>query len=786
MKNILKNFWVVLTRFKVASILNLIGLAVAFAVFSVIMMQSYWELSYNKHFANYESTFRLETDFMDEGNFGVNISRPMGEAIGASSASIKAYACSWGSVGVSNINVDAAGGGSADLQVAFTYASADFPKIFGFERLSGDLTRFAEPHSAIIDGATAERLFAGIDPLGQQIRTEDDTLSVVGVYKTMPKNSSFSNGIYTNIGDMFLDDRSEWGFYYYYQLHSPKNAPAAKNDILRAVNDYFGTENENKVEAKNMVLLPVADIYFEGGESNDYKGNYALTTLLMTIAFLIIGIAVINYINFFMALVPIRVRAVNINKIFGAPLRALRWNIIAEAVGMVAIAFIASLFLVELCSNSAISGFVECSLAIEDNWLVMALTALIALAVGLIGGVYPAFYITRFAPLVGLKGAFGRSRSGQRLRTVLVGFQYIISIALIIASLFVALQTTFMQGHDMGFSRDRILNVRVGGKIASQPAAFLDLLKQNPAIEDVAYSDNNIVNIGMGWGREVAGEEVFFTSLPVSWNYPQFMNIKLVAGRYFIKEDASKTNGTIILNETAARKYKMKVGDFIEGHSEDPAEVVGIVADFNFRSMKYAVEPIILYEFGSAGWRIPSVASIRIAPTAELEPVMASIAATIKKLNPDFTDDMIKIEPLDNKIERLYEKEHKLNSIIILFSIVAIIISLVGVFGLVVFEVQYRRREIALRKVHGASWQSIPAMINRKFVVITIISALIAIPAAYYGVWVWLQGFAYKVPLYWWVAAVAVASVLLITVIIVTVQTVKAATENPIKSLMSE
>jgi putative ABC transport system permease protein len=344
-----------------------------------------------------------------------------------------------------------------------------------------------------------------------------------------------------------------------------------------------------------------------------------------------------------------------------------------------------------------------------------------------------------------------------------------------------------MQKLNYGFNRDRLLTVSVGGKIAAQPQAFLSELRKNPAIEGIAYGDNSIISIGMGWGREHNGERVNYKCLPVSWNYPEFMGLELIEGRFFIEEDASKVGGTYIFNEAAIQTFNIKVGDFMGGHSDkEYAEVVGIVKDFNFTSLQNEITPLAIYEFGCEGWRIPSKAHIRLSPSADFKETTDFIAACMKEINPDINLDKIKIYPFDTEIENLYTKELKLTKIISLFSLVAIIISLMGVFGIVVFENQHRRKEIALRKIHGSTASLILGMFNRKFIVILLISFVIAAPAAYFGVAIWLSGFAFKTPVYWWVFAGGFLVVAFITLFTVTLQTFHTANENPVRAIKTE
>jgi putative ABC transport system permease protein len=291
----------------------------------------------------------------------------------------------------------------------------------------------------------------------------------------------------------------------------------------------------------------------------------------------------------------------------------------------------------------------------------------------------------------------------------------------------------------------------------------------------------------MRWGQNVNGEYINYPCLPVSWNYPEFMGLELVEGRFFIEDDASKTGGSFIFNEAAAKKFGVKVGDFMGGHSDtEQAEIVGIVKDFNFASLQDNIKPLALYEFGSTGWRVPSLAYIRLNTTADFKQTADFITSCMVELNPNMEADKIKITPFDEHIESLYASEIKITKIISLFSLVTILISLMGVFGIVVFENQHRRKEIALRKIHGSTTALILGMFNRKFIIILAISAVIAIPIAYFGITKWLSGFAYKIPIYWWVFAGGFLVVAFITLLTVTLQTFHVANENPINSIKSE
>jgi putative ABC transport system permease protein len=792
MKNILRNFWLTLSRFKTASILNILGLTVAFTVFMVIMTQTYWELTYNKGIRQHERIFRLLKK--DNENLGFVFSRPLGEAIGKTSPSVEAFACVGGGSYDKLVQILFTQGKIKETKTTFSKVSPEITKILSLECIEGDFSRFEEPNASIIPTSLADVLFSENNAVGHHIIFPEytDTLQIIAVYKDLPSNCTFKNRVYINMGEKDINSRFNSSYSYYFKL----NASGSKADIEIQANKIFRemymNDNEDEVDEDNeeiteLFLEPFSNLYYSKIQNFNETGNKTLTNLLSAIAILIIFIALINYINFFMALVPVRIRSININKVFGTPTLALRLNIIGEAVGLLLFSFGLALLAVQYLSDTSLNELIITSLKISQNLFPVFMTAVLVVVTGILAGLFPAFFITKFNPILTLKGSFGRSKQGLRFRSVLIIFQFSISIILIIGAGFMHLQSRYMQKYDYGFNRNRLITLDVGGKIAAQPQTFLSELKKNPHIEEMAYAFAPIVNVGMGWGRPYNGESIYFSYHPVSWNYITFMGLQIVEGRSFMEEDVSKSGGTIIFNETAAKKYNIKVGDNIYGHNwNENAEIVGIVKDFNFTSLQKTIEPLALYEFGCKGWMVPSVAHIRLSPDADFQQTSEYITSAMQTIDPGMELDKISIIPFDMTIENLYTKEIKLTKIISLFSVIAIIISLMGVFGIVVFENQHRKKEIALRKIHGSTAKLIIGMFNRKFISILLISFVIAAPIAYFAVVKWLSGFAYRTPIYWWVFALGFLVVAFITLLTVTLQTFHTANENPVKAVKSE
>ena len=263
------------------------------------------------------------------------------------------------------------------------------------------------------------------------------------------------------------------------------------------------------------------------------------------------------------------------------------------------------------------------------------------------------------------------------------------------------------------------------------------------------------------------------------------MGIKISGGRNFTRADELKENGTFIFNEKARKEFELTLEDKVNGHRK-ATDIAGFCEDFNFKPLQYATEPFAFYVFGAHPWQMPRHVYIRTTAGADIESLSRYIIDTILEFDPQMVREKIRVQDFKEELGIEYEKEKKLTLLITLFTFLSIIISLMGVFGLVLFETQYRRKEIGLRRVHGASVNEILMMFNSKFIKIVTICFIIAVPVSWYAVNTWLSGFAYRVPLYWWVFAIAFVIVLAVTVSIVTLKSLRAAYENPSNSIRTE
>ena len=391
-------------------------------------------------------------------------------------------------------------------------------------------------------------------------------------------------------------------------------------------------------------------------------------------------------------------------------------------------------------------------------------------------------------PAFVIKGSFGNSASGRRLRYVLLGFQFVISIALITCSIFIKVQHSYMMSYDMGFDKSHLLTTNIPTSINKEYSSretFEGMLKENPMIADVTFGDGNIVQQSrMGWGRGFKGEQVNFQCYPVSYDFLRFMGIEITEGRDFMADD-ERTEGTFIFNEAARKEFDIQLGDKMHGHRGE-APIVGFCEDFKFRPLQYGVSPFAFYVFGANGWRGYKHLYVRTTPQADIAAVKKHVADCIVKMDTSAKAEDIIIDSFDKELGAQYDKEQELTKLITIFSLLSIVISLLGVFGLVYFETQYRRREIALRRVHGAQISEILRMFVVQYAKMVLVAFVVALPISILIMMRWLQTFAYHTPLHWWVFLIALAIVLAVTSLIVLARSWRAAKEDPVNALYKE
>ena len=805
----IRNFLTLLRRYTTSSVLNIVGMAVAFAAVYLIAVQVKFDLSYNRVIKNSERIYRLEyPNESGNGRWDIWWNRQMPDKLVSICPEVEAA----GSIGVlahskyqneysikrnatvENFTIDLAG------------AEPEGFAVFPFEIIAGCMEDLQTEDQMIISESTAKKynlsvgddLFYGRGALNSAIRT------IVAIYKDFPKPSSISMPMgYVLLEPQEQTSDGDWQDTYYVRLQKGANVDEIEKRMSQMVIDEAiknGTSEEDLADVLALTqprLTPITELYFiEDVAAEGMHGSRSTTYSLIAIAALILVISFINFVNFFFALIPSRIRAVNNYKIFGAPTAKLRLNFLFETVGLILVSLFGAAVIVVLFADTPLKEYISTSVAINENWSLAGAIALGVILFGVVVSLYPAWYITKFSPAFVIKGDFSASKSGRILRYTLVGVQYTISITLIICSLFIYRQHQYMLSRDMGFDKENLLVATIPYEAVNGAWSFeadytkrdalMDKLYQNPQIKAIAWGRGEFTNSRMQWTRPIEnGESEVFNVYAVSWNFLDVMGIQIVEGRNFTTTDEQSETGALIFNQTAAKNLNIDTETSILGHIDGKlTPVVGICEDFDFQSAQYNISPYAFLVFGKYAWDLPRIAYIRTVAGADIAEVRKFITDTVLESSPNIDPEKINVKFFDNELELVYQREDKLSTLVTLFSFLSIVISIIGVFGLVLFETQYRRREIGIRRVHGASVGEILSLFNRKYLYIVAICSAVAIPVSYYIIDQWMQQYVYRTPMSWWVYALAVGVILLITIVTVSLRSWSAANENPTESIM--
>lgn len=786
----------------VSKLLNIAGMAMAFAALYIIMVQVNYDLGYNRRIKDSDRIFAMSMpDWYTPGNWAPWLSRPLCESAIENVPCVE-YGGTLAGGGVYTNKFSLNKDGSGAFVLTRGEASDGALKVFGVEAVEGSLDNLVRWKDLILCESKARELgiHAGDALFIQGNDGTQHQVNVAAIYKDYPQNSDLHDmDCLMNIGDQSIDDFSEWSYPYFVKLHSAEDKELFEQQAFEQIIKTFlnmtsshgediSEEDRNEAEARLKVkLFPLEGMYFEKTfKSPGQNGNRTTTYTLLTIAILVIVIAFINFINFFFALVPVRLRSVNTRKILGASRVRLIGGIVAESVVMILIALAIAAVIVKLFCSSSLASLIPCNALLSQNAGVAVLTALGGILLALVSSFYPASYITSFSPALALKGSFGTASKGKAFRVGLIGFQFVVSLVLIICASFVTMQRQYMLNFDMGFDRSQLLQVNTTEKLADMRESATSLLKTNPQIKDVTWANGDLVaNSRMGWGREFKGEQINFQCYPVSWNFLRFMGIDIIEGRDFMESDEQCEDGIFIFNESARDKFGFTLEDKVAGHQGD-TEIAGFCKNFNYRSLAYGVEPFAFYIFGQNSWKSLYTLYIRTEPGADIPALSDWIKTKLNEMDPSVPKDEFELSFFDSSLNSQYGQEQKTSRIILLFTVLAIVISLMGVFGLVMFEAEYRRKEIGVRRVNGASIADILKMFNSQFVKIVLLCFVIAAPLGWWISTLYLKSFAYRMPVHWWVFALSLAAVLIVTVAVVTLRSLSAVLSDPVESIKTE
>jgi putative ABC transport system permease protein len=772
-----------LRRYRLATILNILGLSIAFAAFMTIMMQVDYDSNFDRCHKDVDRIFRVESGDVFGYEWSTIVSRPWSDVIIRSSPHILAGTIiqPWGK----NIFFSIETGGERHFyEEDFMPVTPSFTDVFTFDMTEGSDRVLADPEKVLIPQSLAHKFFNGEPAVGKILTGRDVTYTVGGVYRDFPRNSSVQNTIYVAIdNNENINKWNDWHYECFVRVDAAENAANLFENLKRTFqapatlsSDFAWKEDGLKFRFTNL-----RDVHFIAGVSHDLtpKSDARYLFILISIAIVIVVIAGINYTNFGTALVPKRIRSINIQKVLGGRVRAIRIVLLVEAVTVCLFAFILSLTMVYIAGNTQLASLVDADmfLLLHVKWV--AMTAGLAVLTGIVAGLYPSWHATSFPPALALKGNFGLSPGGRRLRSILTSIQFISSFTLIISASFIYLQNFYMQHAPLGYDRDELILTNLTPALGERCEVLADRLKTFADIKDVTFSQT-LLSSGDTygtWERSYRGKPISFEILPVDVSFLQVMGIEVTDGRDFCEKDRSSASGVLIFNEKARSTFELTLDEPVGG-----VEVVGFMSDVKFASFRKEVSPMAFY-VSSHEWTRPNYAYIKVKADSDLREALTHVRQTLKEFDAEYP---FNICFFDEVVNRTYEKEQQIGALVTLFSFIAILISIVGVFGLVIFDSEYRRKEIGIRKVFGSTTAEILSLFSRTYIYMLCVSFVLAAPVAYYSVNRWLENFAYKTPMSEWVYLLTFIVVSALTAVTVTFQNWQAANSNPVESIKNE
>lgn len=769
-----------LIRQKLYSLINILGLAIGIALFVMIALFIADEFNYDRFNLNYDRIYRLE-----HGEWCI-----LGPAYGplVQEGVPQILATTRVDVAYGDTRVVRIGEKLTKLEKTILVDTSFFD-IFTFEFISGDpATALQNPYSILLSEEVAGFLYGDENPVGQTLRYDNRfNLQVTGVYR-IPGNFHLTARAIAPFelladihGKDYMKVLGSWNYNTYVLLPEIHD----KNEVESEIRQFFYRRFEDQPRFLELVdrfhLRPFGEIYFAHHlkyEMGVKHGNISNLRIFMIVAVFILLLACINFINLSTARGALRAKEVGLRKVIGSHRRQLILQFLAESVVTVMIALFLALLLSELLlpEFNKLSGS---NLAVELGGSNLLIAILLSVLLGIAAGFYPAFYLTAYNPITVLRGEKNRGKSAIFFRRILIVLQFAISIVLVIGTLTVQKQLMFMKNKDLGFRKDHVIWFRLSRSFENREDAFRQTLLQYPYVKAAGLSYRIPGEIGWQETIQVNGENRQFTFWPVTAEYLDMMGIEFAEGRNFDPHSQTDRDSTVILNEEAVRFFgfenplqeKLK-SPYINGN------VIGVVKDFHFNSVQHQIGPLVMC------WRpgALNVMNVRFADN-EASLAIAMLEKEWQHISPDYP---FEYAFLDDSIEMLYGKEEQFGKSFMYFSILAIFIACLGLFGLASFTTVQRTREIGVRKVFGAEEHTVVMLLVKDFMRWVLIANLIAWPVAWLAAERWLETFSFRIVQSPWIYVAAGLLALSVAVATVSAQALRAARANPVDALKYE
>ncbi len=808
-KNYFKIAWRNLARYRFISFINLFGLTVGLTCCLLILTYIINELSYDRYNKDADQVYRVTRTFYNgNGEQTLKLSAiapPFGYYMPSDFPEIQKMTRL-----LNNGSLPFRYKDKLINQPDVYFADENLFDVFTVKVLKGNpKTALSDPFSVMLTEETAKKYFGNEDPINKVLRANNQfDVKVTGIYKAFPPNAHLHPDILVSFNT--LKDsavygaenlRTNWGnnsFFTYIKL--PKNYDIKKMEarfsafLDNHMAGQYGGVKPSKATSLGLQKLTDIHLYSHTDYEAEPNGDIARVYIFSAIALFILLIACINYMNLSTARSAIRAKEIGIRKVIGARRKELVFQFLSESI---IISWVATLFAF-ICLYftlpwlNQLSGQ-ELSISLLLKWQVLIPLFLTPFIVGFISGVYPALFMSSFKPVKTLKGIFKVSGSSINFRKVLVVTQFAISIILIITTIVVFQQLHYMQNASLGYDKDHVVTLPYYGQLNNQYESFRNTLLRNPNIKSVGLSSR--IPTGrllddMGASAPGADSMVPIKAdiryVATDYDFIPTYGIRMVAGRNFSREYGTDTSNFVI-NESAVKAVGWKSPEEAVGkdfkYGTLTGHIIGVMKDFNFESFHEKIKPLIFIMPASSGNNsFYNSISLKISGQ-NVSSALTTLQDAWQRYLPDLP---YQYSFLDEKFSKLYQAEQRQETIFTVFACIAIFIACLGLFGLSAFAITQRVKEIGVRKVLGANVGSIVSLLSKDFVKLVLISAIIAFPVAWYAMTKWLQDFAYRIDIHWWVFILAAILTLLVALATVSFQAIKAASANPVKSLRSE
>lgn len=809
LKNYLKIAWRNLVKNKTFSIINIAGLAIGLACFILIAMYVMDELSYDTYNARADRIYRINSDIRFGGTdlkLAVS-SDAMGAVIKKDYPQVEQFARIYASSGSKLVKKDNSFINETDV----AHADSTLFDVFTLPAIAGNTkTALNEPNTVVITESAAKKYFGTSQVIGKSLETNDNNSTlykITAVIKDIPRNSHFHFDFIFSMDNV----NYTWGnflshnFQTYLLLKPGTDYKAFEKNFLQYIDKYVLPQAKQYMQINSMEdfkrtgnrldysLIPLTDIHLRSDRFPELGVNSSIqyVYIFSAVAIFILLIACVNFMNLSTARSANRAKEVGIRKVLGTEKKSLIGQFLTESTLMVFIGLLLAIGIAALSVNyfNSISGKdLSIGSLFQPGYLLFLLS--LPVAVGALAGLYPAFFLSSFQPVTVLKGKINKGFKRNYFRSILVVFQFFTSIALIIATIVVFRQLDFIQHKKIGFNKEQLLVINGTGSLGTNQDAFRNEIAKLSGVNassfggylpvsgssrnDNTFSTETVMNEKNGFSMQVWN---------IDYDYIPTMGMEIIKGRNFSPRFGGDSSAIIINEATAALLGPGDpVGKKLYTQTDNlgtmaALTIVGVVRNFNYESLRQNISPLS-FRLGYNKW-----ATVFKVSTTDIKGLLASIESKWKTMAPGMP---FSYQFMDEAFDSMYRTEQRIGKVALSFAVLAIFIACLGLFGLATYMAEQRTKEIGVRKVLGASVSNIVSMLSKDFTKLVLVGAIIAFPVAWFFMNKWLQDFAYRVNIGWWIFLTAAGITMVIALLTVIIQAIKAAIANPVKSLRTE